>query len=89
MARINNQIQPTWDGLGKGKKKGLIARWRSAAAEICNNIIKTDRIPTKIVKEKNFKVHSPDDGRIKKKEATGIVSNTDGSVLKNKSGYGI
>ena len=52
MARINYQIQPTWDGIGKGRKNGLIARWRSAAPKICNDIVKTDRIPTKIVREK-------------------------------------
>ena len=49
MARIDNQIQSTWSGLGKVKKKGLIARWRSAAPDICNNVLKSDRIPTKIV----------------------------------------
>ena len=26
MARINNQLLPTWDGLGKGSKNGLITR---------------------------------------------------------------
>ena len=30
MFRINNQIQPSWDGIGKGKENGLIKRWRSA-----------------------------------------------------------
>ena len=45
MAGINHQIQPTWDGIGKGKEKGFIAKWRSKAAEICNNITKTDRTP--------------------------------------------
>ena len=89
MARINNQIQPYWDGIGKGKKRGLIARWRSAAAKICNNVVKTDRIPTKIIREKHFKVHSPEDGRIRNKEATGIISYTDGSVLNNKTGCGV
>ena len=89
MARINNQIHPSWDGIGKGNKNGLIARWRSASAEICNNISKTDRIPTKVVKERNFKVHPPDNGRIKHKEATGVISFTDGSVLDNKTGCGI
>ena len=67
MARINNQIQPSWDGIGKGNKNGLIKRWRSAAAEICNEIVITDRIPTKIVKERNFIVHVPRDGRLKDK----------------------
>ena len=89
MARINHQIQPTWDGIGKGKEKGFITKWRSKAAEICNNITKTDRIPKKLVKEKNFKVHTPDDGRIKEKEALGIISYTDGSVLNNKTGCGV
>ena len=56
MARINNQLQPTWDGIGKGKKNGFITRWRAASAEICNNIVKTDKIPTKMVKERNYKV---------------------------------
>ena len=36
---------------------------------------------TKMVKERNYKVHPPDDGRMKHKEATGIISYTDGSVL--------
>ena len=89
MARISNQIHSSWDGIGKGNKNGLIARWRSASAEICNNISKTDRIPTKVVKERNFKVHPPDNGRIKHKEATGVISFTDGSVLDNKTGCGI
>ena len=89
MARINNQIQPTWDGIGKGKKNGFITKWKSASAEICNNIVKTDKIATKMVKERNFKVHPPDDGRIKHKEATGIISYTDGSVLDNKTGCGV
>ena len=89
MARINKQIQPSWDGIGKGKKNGLIKRWRSISAKICNKIIKTDKIPTKMVKERNFKVHPPDDGRIKHKEATGIISYTDGSVLENKTGCGV
>ena len=89
MARINNQIQPSWDGIGKGKKNGLIKRWRSASAKICNNITITDKILTKMVKERNFKVHPPDDGRIKHKEANGIISYTDGSVLDHKTGCGI
>ena len=89
MARIINQIQPSWDGIGKGKKNGFITRWRKASAEICNNITKTDKIPTKMAKERNFKVHPPDDGRIKFKEANGIISYTDGSLLDNKTGCGI
>ena len=44
MARIDNQIQPSWDGIGKGNKNGLIRRWRSAAAKISNNIVITDNI---------------------------------------------
>ena len=86
MARINNQIQPSWDGIGKGKKNGLIKRWRVISAKICNRIVNTDKIPTKMVKERNFKVHPPDDGRIKHKEAIGIISYTDGSVLEKKTG---
>jgi hypothetical protein len=89
MARINNQLQPTWSGLGRGKNKGLITRWRSAAPQICNNIIESDRIPTKIVRERNFVVHDPENGRIKIKEANGIISYTDGSVYKNKTGCGV
>ena len=89
MARINDQIQPSWDGIGKNNKNGLITRWTSAAAKICNNIVITDKIPTKIVKERNFTVHDPLDGRIKDKEANGILSYTDGSVLNNKTGSGI
>ena len=42
-----------------------------------------------MVKERNFKVHPPDDGRIKYKEATGIISYTDGSVLESKTGCGV
>ena len=34
MARINNQIHPSWDGIGKGKRNGLISRWRSASGRI-------------------------------------------------------
>jgi ribonuclease HI len=89
MARINNQIQPSWDGIGKGKKNGLIKRWRSASNKICNGITNTDKIPTKMVKERNYKVHPPDDGRINHKEAKGVISYTDGSVLNNKTGCGI
>ena len=89
MARINNKIQPSWDGIGKGNKNSLIKRWRSKAAEITNNIMSTDKIETSIVKERNFIVHKPDDGRIRKKEANGIVSYTDGSVLRGKTGCGI
>ena len=89
MARIDNQIQPSWDGIGKGNKNGLIRRWRSAAAMIYNDIAQTDKIPTKIVKEKNFVVHNPDNGRIKEKELIGIVSYTDGSLLNNKTGCGV
>ena len=89
MARINNQIQPSWDGIGKANKNGLIKRWRTAAAEICNQIVETDRISTKIVKERNFIVHDPSDGRLKDKEATGILSYTDGSVLDGKTGCGV
>ena len=89
MARIDDQIHSTWDGLGSGNKKGLVKKWKSAAADITNNIIKTDKILTKLTKERNFKVHSPDDGRIKQKEATGIISYTDGSVLDNKTGCGV
>ena len=46
VARINNQIQPSWDGIGKGNKNGLIKRWRSAFARISNNIVVKDKIPT-------------------------------------------
>merc|ERR1711994_850379 len=42
-----------------------------------------------MVKERNYKVHPPDDGRIKHKEASGIISYTDGSVLDNKTGCGV
>ena len=69
--------------------KGLIKRWRSAAAEICNEIVITDRISTKIVKERNFIVHDPSDGRLKDKEAIGILSYTDGSVLNSRTGCGV
>ena len=89
MSRIDSLLQPSWDGIGKGKKNGLIKRWRSSAAEICNNIVLTDKIPTKIVKERNFIVHEPDDGRVKDIEANGVISYTDGSVLDNKTGCGV
>ena len=89
MARIDSQIQPSWDGIGKGKKNGLIRRWRSAAAMISKNTVKTDKIPTKIVRERNFLVHNPDNGRIKGKELKGIVSYTDGSLLNYKTGCGV
>ena len=89
MARIDNQIQSTWSGLGKVKKKGLIARWRCAAPKICNNVLESDRIPTKIVRNRNFTVHDPDNSRTKYKEAVGVISYTDGSVFKNKTGCGV
>ena len=89
MARIDNQTQSTWSGLGKVKKKGLIARWRSAAQKICNNVLESDRIPTKIVRNRNFTVHDPDNSRTKYKEAVGVISYTDGSVFKNKTGCGV
>ena len=89
MTRIDNQIQPSWDGIGKGNKNGLIRRWRAAAAMISNNTVITDKIPTKVAKERNFTVHNPDNGRIKHKELTGIVSYTDGSLLNNKTGCGV
>ena len=89
MARINNQIQTCWDGVGKGKKNSLIKRWRSNMNKICNNIIKTDKVSTRLVKEKNYKVHPPDNGRVKHKQVNGIISYTDGSVLKGKTGSGI
>ena len=89
MARIDNQIQPSWDGIGKGNKNGLIRRWRSAAAKISNNIVQTDKIPTKIVNDRNFIAHNPDNGRIKEKEMSGIVSCNDGSLLNNKTGCGV
>ena len=54
MARINDQIQPSWDGIGKGNKNGLIRKWRSAETKILNNIVITDKIPTKIVRERNL-----------------------------------
>ena len=34
-------------------------------------------------------MHPPEDGRIKPKEASGIISYTDGSVLDNKTGCGV
>ena len=89
MARINDQIHPNWDGLGHNKRNGHIQRWRAQAPKITKNTIKTDRIPTEIVKERNFKVHSIDNGRTSRKEATGIASYTDGSVLDSKTGCGV
>ena len=59
MARINSQLQPSWDGMGKGNKNGLINRWRSAAAQVTNNNVLTDKIPTKIVEIRYFIVHDP------------------------------
>ena len=89
MARINNQLRTSWDGISNIKKKGLIARWKTKASEISNNIVQTDRIPTKLVKERSFKIHPPDEGRTKYKEVVGINSYTDGSVLNEKTGCGI
>ena len=86
MARINNQIQPSWDGIGKGNKNGLIKRFRSAFAMLSNNILTTDKIPTRIGKERNFTVHKPDNGRLKIEEHSGVISYTDGSLLNNKTG---
>ena len=87
MARIQHQLRPSWSGIGT-KRNGLIFRWKSARTGI-SNTFKTDRIPTKLVKERKFTIHTPDDGRTKLKEATGIISYTDGSVLDNKTGCGI
>ena len=90
MARIDNQIQPdNWDGTTHNRRKGLIQRWRSRRAEITNNIIQTDKIPTEMVKERTYKIHPTKDGRIKKHEVKGIQSYTDGSVMKAKTGCGI
>ena len=89
MSRIDRLLHSSWDGIGKGKKNGLIKRWRSSAAEICNNIVLTDKIPTKIVNERNFIVHEPNDGRVEDIEAHGVISYTDGSVLDNKTGCGV
>ena len=50
---------------------------------------KSDKIPTQIVRERNFVVHNTDNGRIKGKELKGIVSYTDGSLLNNKTGCGV
>ena len=41
------------------------------------------------MEKRNFIVHDPENGRIKDKEAMGVVSYTDGSVLNNKTGCGI
>ena len=81
MARINNQIQPSWDGVGKGKKNSHIKRWRSNMNKICNQIVKTDEVSTKLIKEKNFKVHPPDNGRVKHNQVNGIISYIDGSYI--------
>ena len=89
MARINDQIHSNWDGLGHGKRNGLIQKWRSRASKVTSNILKTDRIPTELVKDRNFKVHPPDDGRTSYKELTGIASYTDGSLLNAKTGCGV
>ena len=89
MARITQQLHSSWDGIGTTKRNGLIYRWKSAMTGISNNTVKTDRIPTKLVKERKFKIHAPDDGRTKIKEALGIISYTDGSLLNNKTGCGI
>ena len=40
-------------------------------------------------KERKFTVHEPDNERMKIKELTGIVSYTDGSLLNNKTGFGV
>ena len=89
MARINNNLDSSWDGLGKNNKKGTILRWKTGKKEITNQITNSDRIPKKITQERKYKVHTPDDGRHKHKEVTGITSYTDGSVLNNRTGCGI
>ena len=73
MARINDQIQPSWDGICKKNKDGLIRGWTLASTKILNNIVITDKIPTKIVRERNFKVHNLEGGRIKGRECISIV----------------
>ena len=39
--------------------------------------------------KKNFKVHNPKNGRTNTNETTGIISYTDGSVLKERTGCGV
>ena len=56
---------------------------------ISRGITTTDKIPTKLVSSKNYKIHPPDDGRIRYKQLKGMKSFTDGSVLQEKTGCGV
>ena len=89
MARLNDQLSTTWDGQGRYKRNGIIARWKSFSPQISEHIRKSDRIPTKLVSERNFKVHPPDKGREEKIEAKEICCYTDGSLLNGRAGCGI
>ena len=52
----------------------MIYRWKAFLLQISEHIENTDRIPTKLVIDRNFKVHPAGDGMVRKTNTTDIVS---------------